>query len=241
MSAASGGGARHGGDDDSLVETGYPPGSYPASRRKQVLLGTACALLAVSLFLPWWRTEVALSKLGDSFNAWSLLLMGVGWSSYGNLSPYSAVGNVLFGLVPVAPALVLIVLLLLRVTGVAVLPAVTLFLYSLFAALGVGWTFVFGVLRLDAANGRFPVLAGPWIVLFVCLALCTMLLLWWRSERAHFPPRRWLGLGPLAPVEHPEPVDTAELFRDIPLGDAEDEPIDLDDPVDGTTGEGRPG
>lgn len=226
-------------EDDSLVEAEYHPGSYPASRRKQITLGTAAVLLIVSLFLPWWRTEPSLSKLGETFNAWQLLLMGVGWSSYGNLSDYTWVGNALFGLAPVLPLIALIVLLVLRVGQFFVLPGSMLFLYSLLALIGAGWTFLFGVLRLDASNGVFPVLVAPWIVLLTCLGLCIVLLAWWPAERAHFPRRKWFGMGPVVVTGKVEPVSAEELFHDIPMSDVEDELIDLDDSVDGTTGGGR--
>lgn len=221
-SASSGGGTA----DTSLVHANFPISSYPAYRGKQVALTIAALVLAVTTFLPWWRAEIPLNRVTDSLDAWELAWTGLGIGNLSVATGYNVVGNILFGLVPVVPMLLLVVLLVLRVSGLALLPANSLFLWSFLSLMGIGWLFVFGMFRVDASNGVFPILVGPWIVLVVTLALCVLLAVWWTTERQHYPKRRWLGFGPQAP-EVREELDPEALFADIETdAAAEDVPID---------------
>ena len=215
-------------DDASLVEGSHPMSSYPANPRKQLVLGVAAAIFAITLFLPWWDAEIPLHRVADTLNGWLLLATGLSIGSLGANSTYNWFGNALFGLLPVLPVLVLVTLLALRVFRMLVTPANALFLYSLLSAAGSLWLILFGVLRINAANGAYPVMAGPWIVLVASLALCALCLAWWRTERAHFPRRKWLGFGPMA-VATAGPNAEAAGAR----GDADDLFGGFDEAVDG--------
>lgn len=213
-------------DGGSLVHSDFPLSSYPAYRGKQVALTLVAVVLVVTLFVPWWRSEIPLDRVADWLNAWQLLWLGFGMGNLAAATGYSVIGNILFGLVPVVPVLLLVVQIILRIANFAMIPANSLFLWSLLSALGAGWMFLFGFLRIDAANGEFPVLAGPWIVLLTTIVLCTLCAVWWSTERVHFPKRRWLGFGPEKPDTREE-LDPEALFADIEQNDAaEDMPID---------------
>ncbi|GGA63003.1 hypothetical protein GCM10011490_11890 [Pseudoclavibacter endophyticus] len=221
--------------DDSLVEDSYAMSSYPAFRGKQVVLGVAALVILVTMFLPWWDAELLLDRAADTLNGWLMLVTGFSVGSLGILTGYSWFGNVMFGLVPVLPPLVVAVLAVLRVLRVYVAPAITIALWAIVSAIGQVWIIFYGTLRIDAANGVYPVMAGPWIVLVVSIGLAALCLLWWRAERVHFPPQRLFGMrrkphAEPAPDEVPgQAVDTArsleadELFADLdeedPAGD----------------------
>ncbi|MGO2111778.1 MAG: hypothetical protein ACTH31_09200 [Pseudoclavibacter sp.] len=247
--------------DDSLVEGSHPLSSYPAFRGKQVVLGAVAVVFLVTMFLPWWDAELILDRAADTLNGWLLLVTGLSIGSLGVLTDYSWFGNVLFGLVPVLPPLVVTVLAILRVLRGYVAPANTIAVWAIVCVVGELWIIFYGTLRIDASNGVYPVLAGPWIVLVVSLVLAALCLLWWRAERAHFAPS-WLArraqerLGGItepgaddggAPGEGDanadatavggahEPVDaTDELFSELESIDADDDQGD-DSPI-ATTG-----
>lgn len=220
--------------------------SNPAHPGKQVVLGVASLVLAVSLFVPWWDAEIPLDRVAATLNGWLLLVTGFSVGDLGATTGYSWFGNVLFGLLPVVPVIVLIVLCVLRVGRVLVTPANTLFVYSLFAAIGALWMFLFGAMRVDASNGVYPVLLGPWIVLVVSLVLCAFCLGWWRLERLHFPKRRrhWFGIG-TPPETETRNDDAEELFAGIGRADEGDDLVSLgndlgaDESADDDSGEQR--
>lgn len=224
--------------DAPLVEAA-PMVSHPAHRGKQLVLGIAGVVLAIALFVPWWDAEIPLDRVAATLNAWLLLVTGLSIGDLGSTTGYSWFGNALFGLVPVVPVVVLIVLIALRVSRTLVTPANTMFVYSLLAAVGALWMFLFGAMRVDASNGVYPVLAGPWIVLVVGLALGVLCLGWWRLERVHFPKRRRRVFGAARSADAAaREDDTGNPFADIDFADArDDDPMAFGDDL----GEGEPG
>lgn len=217
-------------EDASLVETTHPMSSYPAFPAKQVVLGGAAVVLLVTMFLPWWDAEIPLDRVNDTLNGWLMLAVGFSFGSLGSGTGYSWFGNILFGLVPVLPALALAVLLALRVLRLYVSPTNLLSNYAIFAAIGSVWLLLFGFFRVDAANGVYPPMVSPWIVLIVSIVVAVLCRLWWRTERLHFPATRFLGFG-RARRRLPEAGPNAgdDLFTDLDAdADSEDELLSLE-------------
>lgn len=218
-------------DDASLVETQHPMSSYPAFPAKQVVLGVAALVLFATMFLPWWDAEIPLDRVNDTLNGWLMLASGFSIGSLGSGTGYSWFGNVLFGLVPVLPTLALAVLLALRVLRLHVSPTNLLSMYSIFAAIGAAWLLLFGVFRTDAANGVYPPMISPWVVLIVAIVLAVLCRLWWRTERMHFPETRLLGFGRARrPIDEAAPNAGDDLFTDLEdEEDGDDEPLSFGD------------
>ena len=217
-------------DDASLVERPLPMSSYPAFRGKQFVYSAAALVLVGLMFLPWWDAEIPLDRINNTLNAWLLLGAGFGIPPLGGATGYTWFGNAMFGLVPVLPVVVLVVLLVLRVLRIAVTPAQSIANAAFGAIAGMLWLLLFGVFRVDAANGVYPVMVGPWLVLVVCLAVAAISLVWWRTERAHFPARKWLGFGPVRATDATEPdVDNSHLFDDLRVDDEDDDEVRLGD------------
>lgn len=157
-----------------------------ASPPARLLAGGSAVLLVVATLVPWWRAEIPLSRVAETLNAWQLLTLGFSIAPLGEASGYSAVGNVLFGLAPTLPLLVLIALLTVRAVRPAALPVSLLLLYGVFSLLGLLWLVFFASLRVDASNGVFPLLPGAWVAFTLSLAVTVVAGLWWGQER----PRR---------------------------------------------------
>lgn len=217
--------------DDSLVEGSHPMSSYPAFPGKQVALGVGAVLLLVTMFLPWWDAEIPLDRVAETLNGWLLLVTGFSIGSLGVMTDYSWFGNVMFGLVPTLPLLALLVLLILRVLRVYVAPAKTLAMYAVFSVVGIVWLLLYAMLRIDASNGVYPILVGPWIVLIVDIALIVLCVLWWRTERIHFATRRRRSLrAQTASSADDASSPTDDLFRDIDDNETvEDAPLSMGD------------
>lgn len=212
-------------DDDSLVEDTAAMSSYPAYRPKQIAFGVLAALLLVVMFFPWWNSEIPLNRIAPTLNGWQLFVAGTGLSQMDEALGYNWFGTFLFGLVPTIPLLGLVVVLILRISGVAVISAKILQVYAALATLGILFLFVFATLRVDAANGQYPIAYGAWLALVPSIATLVLATLWWRREKLHYPTRKWLGFGPQRAKKHDEAVSAA-MFDDLVEPD-DDEEISL--------------
>lgn len=229
-------------EDDSLVEDTAAMSSYPAYRPKQIAFGVLAVLLVVTMFFPWWNSEIPLNRITPTLNGWQLLLAGTGLSQMDEALGYNWFGMFLFGLVPTLPLLGLVVVVILRISGVAVISAKILQLYAAFATLGILFLFAFATLRVDAANGQYPIAYGAWLALVPSVATLVLATLWWRREKLHYPTRKWLGFGPQREKKHDlaSNAASAAMFDDLVDPD-DDEEISLgsDTAVDENTSPGK--
>ena len=223
--------------EGTLVEHTAPIASYPAYRPKQIVSAAAAVVLVALMFAPWWRPAPPLNRVYDALSGWQLLSIGTGVGGLAGQTGNTTIGNLVFGLMPTLPVLVLAIVLLLRIPARAGLSARILQTWAIVAAAFLVVELLLGATQVGDSNGVYPVLWGAWAALLVSLATAVLAGLWWRGERVHFPERAWFGLGPrrVHEAEHDAAVaDAGALFAELDeQRDFEDEPVTMTIPTVG--------
>lgn len=188
-------------------------------------LGLAVVSFVVTI-LPWWQSELPLRNAAATLNGWQLVTLGLSIGDLAAHSPYGSwFGNAMFGLVSGAPAIVVVTLLSLRTWRLRLVTGRLIQIYALLTVLSMLWLSAFAWLRLDAANGAYPMTGWAWLQLVIAIGVFAVAGIWWRKERARFPKRSFRGFGDLRRrprVEEGEQEPTiADLLNDT---DDDDEP-----------------
>ena len=200
---------------DSLNDA--PDGNaVPEARVKRVTAAVSAGLLLISLLLPWWLTAYPLRNLVGELPGWRLALIGIGVDEAAPLTGFSLVGNVLFGLAPTLPLLVLIALLIVRALKPRAVHGSLIALWALFELLALGWLVMLGWAKINATLGAYPVMFGALVATIVSLFVAIAFWNWWRrGEKQLVPQRGRIQLGRLRAGPEPERVKPSEISRDL--------------------------
>lgn len=186
----------------------------PEAPVKRIAAAVCAVLLALSLLLPWWLTAYPLRNLTTELPGWRLVTIGLGVDEAAGLTGFSVVGNILVGLAPTLPLLVLVGLLATRAIAPRAVHGQTVAVWALLELLGLGWLLLLGWARLNATLGIHPASWGVFVATVVTLFAGLAFWNWWRRGERHLVPKRArIRLLP-AKYADAEQVDASELVDD---------------------------
>ncbi|RRJ87519.1 hypothetical protein EG850_04245 [Gulosibacter macacae] len=207
--------------DDAALSGTVDGRSLPEHTVKRVTAAVLAVVLLVTLFVPWWLTDPVVRLEFPVFAGWQLFAAGLGIAPFAGYTGFSVFGNVLLGVVPVLPLLVLIALLVVRATKPRALPGTTIVLWAVFAFLAAIWLVVLGWARLNATQGEHPATWGLLIATIVSLFTATAFGNWWRlGEKSLWPRRGGLRLGAAEEPNDGDALTTEQLLQALDEEDA---------------------
>lgn len=177
-------------DESSSLNVGARGPEDPARPDKRRIAAITALVLLIALSLPWWLSNKPLRPATEWLNGWTLLITGFSIPPFDIGTGFNPLGRALLGLLPVVPVLVLTVLLILRAARPAWVRAGALFIWAVFALLGLSWLLLLGALQTDSYNGANPVMLGVLLTVMATVFTAIAAANWWRLGERRAPSRR---------------------------------------------------